>query len=93
MYRVRLTLGGDKLECSYDTTSPEASLLETKLLINSVLSDAHKGAFMITIDLKDFFLQTVMEDLEYMRIHNRYFSRDIRKQYNIDAIVANDGYV
>lgn len=34
-----------------------------------------------------------MEEPEYMRIHNRYFPKDIRKQYDIDNIVANDGYV
>ena len=92
-HRVRLTVGGDKLEYLFDTTSPAASLLETKLLINSVISDAHKGAFFITIDLKDFFLQTIMDEPEYMRIHERYFPKDIRQQYNIDNIVGDDGYV
>ena len=41
-WRVRLVVGGDKLTCNNDAGSPAASLLETKLLINSVMSDAQK---------------------------------------------------
>ena len=38
--RVRLTVGGDKLTYDEDPGSPAASLIETKLMINSVISDA-----------------------------------------------------
>ena len=55
-HRVRMTIGGDKLEYENDTTSPAASLLETKLLLNSVISDAKDGARFLTMDLKDHFL-------------------------------------
>jgi hypothetical protein len=43
-YRIRMVVGGDKLLYPDDPASPAASLLETKLLINSTISDAHKGA-------------------------------------------------
>ena len=36
-YRVRMTIGGDKLEYQHETPSPTASLIETKLLLNSVI--------------------------------------------------------
>ena len=39
------------------------------------------------------FLQSVLPDPEYMRIHGKYFFSDIRKQYNIDSIINDDGYV
>jgi hypothetical protein len=55
-YRVRLTIGGDVLDFLGDTASPAASLIETKLLLNSVISDCHKGAQFLTIDFKEFFL-------------------------------------
>ena len=29
----------------------------------------------MTLDIKDLFLQTLMELLEYMRIHSKYFSQ------------------
>ena len=61
-YRVRLTVGGDKLDYFLDAVSPAASLLETKILLDSVISDTKDGARFMTIDIKDFFLQTLMQD-------------------------------
>lgn len=37
-YRVCLTIGGDKLEYNHNPTSPAASLVKTKMLLNSVIS-------------------------------------------------------
>ena len=37
--RTRLTVGGDRLDYWGDSASPAASLLDTKLLLNSVISD------------------------------------------------------
>ena len=61
-FRVRMTVGGDKLDYPSETASPAASLIETKLLINSVISDhkQHNSRFC-AIDLKDCFLTTPME--------------------------------
>ena len=53
-WRVRLTIGGDKLDYEKEILSLTANLLETKLLLNSVVSDAHKGARFLGIDIKDF---------------------------------------
>ena len=47
----------------------------------------------MTIDIKDFFLQSYMKENEYMRIHNKYFPNDVRKKYNIDNLITDDGYV
>ena len=41
-FRVCLTVGGDKLPYFDDATSPAASLLEAKLLINSTISQSSK---------------------------------------------------
>jgi hypothetical protein len=92
-YRVRLTVGGDKLECKYDAGSPAASLLESKLIINSTISDAHQGARFLSADLKDHFLASPMEETEYMRIHSKYFLDDMREQYDINNLIDADGYV
>ena len=53
-YRARMVVGGDKLTYHDDAGSPAASLLETKLLLNSTISDADKGARFLSLDLKDF---------------------------------------
>ena len=74
VYRTQLTVGGDKLDYYCDTFSPAVSLIETKLLINSVVSDAKKCARFMILDIKDQFLQILLSESEYMQIHSRYFS-------------------
>ena len=66
LYRVRITCGGNKLSYPLDDGSPAADMLETKILINSTISDAHKGAQFMSTDIKDFFLASPMERPEYM---------------------------
>ena len=39
-HRVRIIVGGDKLPCNDDAGSLAADLLETKILLNSTISDA-----------------------------------------------------
>ena len=92
-YRVRLTVGGDRLMYPDDSSSPAASLLESKLLLNSTISQSAQGCRFLTLDIKDFFLQTLMTSNEYMRIHNKYFIGAIRQKYKIDKLIAKDGYV
>ncbi len=92
-YQVRLTIGGDKLVFSGGTGSPAADLLETKLMANSIISDAHKGGRCLNLDIKDFFLQSYIPQPEYMHIHSRYFSAKFRKLYDIDKKIAPDSYV
>ena len=82
-HRVRMVVGGDRINYHEDTGSPAASLLETKIIINSVISDASKGARLLTCDLKDFFLATPMERPEYMRIPLKVVPQDIQDQYNL----------
>lgn len=53
-WRVRLVVGGDKLNYLEDNASPTTTLLETKILANSVISDAKDGARFFSCDLKDF---------------------------------------
>ena len=57
--RVRLTVGGDRLDYFDDAASPAVTLLETKLLLNSVISDSTKGARFMTIDIKKNFCKNL----------------------------------
>ena len=92
--RIRLVVGGDKLHYDEDSGSPTTNMLETKILINSVISDADKGARFMTMDIKDHFLATPMKKPEYMRIHWRHIPEDIRKKYNLyEKVVDNYIYV
>ena len=92
-FRVRLTVGGDRLPYLDDATSPAASLLEAKLIINSTISQSSRNARFMTLDIKDFFLQSTMQNHEYMRIHSKYFTTELRQKYNLHEKIAKDGYV
>ena len=67
-----------------DAGSPTANMLETRLLVNSTILDAHNGACFMSADLKDFFLATPMEGEEYMKVPYKHFPPDIRQRYNLD---------
>ena len=41
-YRVRITVGGNRLTYTEDSGSPAANLLETKVLLNSTISDGKR---------------------------------------------------
>ena len=93
-YRYRIVVGGDKLPYDNDASAPTTDLTETKLLLNSVISDAYKGARFCSADLKDFFLASPMERKEYAKIHVKYVPTDIIERYNLrDKIHKNYIYI
>ena len=73
-HRVRLTVGGDKLEYLDDAAFPAASLLKTKLLLNNTISGAHNGACVLAFDIKYLFLHIYMERCKYIRNNSNYFT-------------------
>ena len=87
-------MGGNKLNYNYDVGAPAASLLETKLLLNSVISDASIGTKLLTCDLKDFFFASPMENPGYMKISSVNTIPDyIKCQYNISDIISSQNQV
>ena len=92
-YRVRITVGGDKLSYPFDSGSPAANMVETKLLLNSVISNSSKGARFMTLDIKDYFLATPMDRKEYMRVKLKHFPEDIITRYDLLTKVAPDGHI
>ena len=92
-YRVRLVVGGDRLSYPDDAASPTTDLLETKILLNSTISDAKHGARFLSADLKDHFLASPMDRPEYMKIPISRFPDDIIDHYNLRAKVCKDGFI
>jgi hypothetical protein len=74
-YRVCLTVGGDKLPYASDAGAPAASLLEVKILFNSVISTP--GARFAAADIKDYFLCSPMEVFKYIKIPFRWIPEEI----------------
>ena len=68
-------------------------MLKTKLLFNSVISDAKDGARFCGMDLKDMFLQTPMLTPEYMKVPIKYFPQDIIDQYHLLDLLHSNGCI
>ena len=66
-HRPRLTVGRDKIDYLYLVAPPTSDITTFKCLINSVLS-TDKEKFM-TVDIRDFYLNTPMDQYEYMKLH------------------------
>ena len=62
MYRIRFTVGGDRIVYHGKVSTPTADLTTVKTHLNSVLSTP--DAKYMTIDIKDFYLNTPMD--QYM---------------------------
>ena len=62
-----------------------------KLLLNSVISTPN--AKFMTLDIKNFYLNTPMERYEYMRLKLDQLPADVIEQYGLEDKVTSDGYV
>ena len=70
-----------------DCGTPTADLLTIKLLLNSVVSK------FMTLDLKDFYLNTPMERPEFLRMKIDHFPQDVIDHYSIKDMVGDKGYL
>ena len=70
VYRVRMTVGGDRIVAYQDIWSPSVGILDAKIHINSTISDAHKGSRYCKAYIKYFFLCSIMKINQYMHIHH-----------------------
>ena len=60
-YQIFLVVWGDNLTHEEDAGAPTAYLLETKIIINSVISDAKQGAILCSYYIKDFLFASPMD--------------------------------
>jgi hypothetical protein len=90
IYRVRGSAGGDKINFKGDRYAPTAEMVTTKVLLNATLNE---DANWMTLDLRDFYLKTVLEDPEYMRIHRRQLTASTIQLYNLEDKFDDQQYV
>ena len=64
--RVRVTIGGNKLEFPGNTTTNCSSLTTTKCLLNSTISTPR--ARFLALDILKIYYNTTMARYEYMKI-------------------------
>ena len=76
-----------------DPSAPAVALLDTKLHLNSTISDAKHGARYCVADIDNYYLNNNLSHFQYMRIHGKYFPDEFKNEHNIQQLVETDGYV
>ena len=84
-------MGGDRIVYPGDCGMPTVALLTVKLHQNSTIST--KDTRYMTIDIKNFYLNSLRERFEYMRLKRANLPNDVIKHYNLEDKVALDGWV
>ena len=87
--RVRITVGGDKVDYPGEVSTKTTELVTCKILLNAVVSTP--GAKFMTMDLKDFFLGNPLPRKEYARIPVHLVPQAIVELYNLQDY-AHDGH-
>jgi hypothetical protein len=91
VHRTRLTVGGDKVHYPGDVGTPTADLTLVKMHINSVISTP--GARYMTLDVKNFYLNTPMVRYEYVKIKIDDIPDEIVVEYDLKGKVTSDGFI
>jgi len=84
---VRVTIGGDRLEYNGKTATVPATLITIKIHLNSTILTAN--ARYMTLDIKDYYYGTLMDDYEYAQILLALIPSKIIAQYRLHSIAVN----
>ena len=86
-YRIRGTIGGDRVNYPGPTTARTAAMPLVKILLHSVISD---DAHWLTIDIKDFYLNTPLPRPEYLRIPSKFLTPTIITNHSLHPYLHNN---
>jgi hypothetical protein len=79
-HRVRLKVGGDKLDYNGETATSTADITTFKILINSTLST--KDAKMMMMYINNYYLCTPLPNYEYIRLPIFILPEEIIEKYH-----------
>ena len=88
---TRLTVDGNRVNYTGGCGAPTTDLLTVKILLNITISTP--GAWLMTIDIKDFYPMTPMGWYEYMQLKQDNLPEDVIQKYTLQDKVNKDGYV
>jgi hypothetical protein len=88
---TQVTVGGNLLHYPGDCSTPTVDMITVKLHLNSVILT--KNACYCTIDLKDFCLNTPIDQPEYMCMKISNLPPDFVKAYNLINLATANGTI
>ena len=87
-YRIRWTVGGNRVNYPGEKYTPNVELTTIKILLNSVISTP--DAKFMSIDVKDFYLCTPLKQYEYMWVPETMLPAEIIDEYNLQPLIENN---
>jgi hypothetical protein len=89
--RIWLTVGGNQIVNPGDVGSPTVEMMTVKMHLNNVTST--KRAQYCTFDIKDFYLNTLMEQPKFMQMKISELQPEFVEMYNLTNIAEENGTV
>jgi hypothetical protein len=89
--QTRLVMGGNRVHYPGNAGTQTAIVLTVKLLISSTISTPN--AKYMTMDIKDFYLNTPMARYKCMQLRIANMPNDVIKHYNLTDLATLDRYV
>ncbi len=78
---VRITVGCNLIDYSFELTTRTADMVSSKILWNSVISTL--DACFAGADIKNMYLETPLDTFEYMKMSIALLPMDIIEHYNL----------
>jgi hypothetical protein len=85
-----MTVGGNLIDYPFELMTRTADMVSSKIFWNSVIST--KDAHFAGADIKNMYLETSLDQFEYMKMPIALIPADIIAHYNLNEKVL-DGYV
>jgi hypothetical protein len=86
-HRVQLIMGGDRIDYPGETATKNANLTTSKCLWNSTIST--EGDQFMCADVKNFYLNTILNRPEYMKLALSLISQEIIETYRLAEKAKN----
>ena len=86
-----MVAGDNHINYPGEVATPTAEMTLVKVLWNSVIST--KGARYMTMDLKDFYLNTTLERFEYIKLRMGNIPNKIVIKYQRQEKETTDGHI
>jgi hypothetical protein len=88
---ARLTVGDDRLDYSGDVATSTADITTFRILMSSTLST--EDAAMMMMDIKNYYLGTLLPRFEYMKKLLSRFPKETIQKYNLNALAVDGVYI
>ena len=89
--RLRMRMGGDRMESVMETTTRIADLTTCKLHMNGVVSTP--GARFAGGDVKGFYLNTPLKKKRYGKVRAKYIPEETIKKHKLEQYIEDDGWL